>query len=308
MAAGETQVTSVPRQVASPSPGSPVTLAVREHGSPASTTHVVAMHGFPDDQRMWDPVVAALPADWHVVTYDSRGVGGSSRPPHRDGFRLHHHVDDLAAVVAATVPDGAAVHLLAHDWGSIAAWDVVAAAATRDPRLEGRLASFTSVSGPSLDHLTTRTAGLRGFARMLPQLLHSWYVWFFCLPRLPELTWRRLQRPVRRSLRRLDPTLDLLPWGRDLARDAVPALEIYRANVVRRLRGRGGRAAWRTSVPVLLVVALRDGFVLPLSVDGLEARCRDLTRVELDEGHWVPRARPEELARLVADHVGAHPA
>jgi pimeloyl-ACP methyl ester carboxylesterase len=55
------------------------------------------------------------------------------------------------------------------------------------------------------------------------------------------------------------------------------------------------------------VVATRDGFVLPRSLEGLEARCRDLTRVEVDEGHWVPRARPEEFADLVAGFVRRHP-
>ena len=286
--------------------GTPVTLAVREHGPREASTHVVLLHGFPDDQAMWDPLVAALPEDWHVVTYDSRGAGGSTRPTARVDYRLHHHVDDLVAVLEATVPAGARAHLVGHDWGSIAGWDVVAAEATGDPRLAGRLATWTSVSGPPLDHLAARTSGWAGRRRMLPQLLHSWYVWFFLLPRLPELTWRRGQRLLLPLLRRIDPTLSRLDWGPGVAHDAVPALEIYRANVVRRLRGPA--AAWRTSLPVLLVVALRDGFVLPLSTDGLEERCHDLTRVELDEGHWVPRARPEELAALVTEHVRSHPA
>ena len=296
MRAGETQVTPV-----TTGPGAtPVTLAVREHGPRDAGTHVVLMHGFPDDQTMWDPVVAALPEDWHVVTYDSRGAGRSTRPTARADYRLHHHVDDLVAVLDATTPPGERVHLVGHDWGSIAGWDAVAAAAVGDPRLAPRLATWTSVSGPSLDHLAARTAGWRGLRRMLPQLVHSWYVWFFLLPRLPELTWRRLQHLVRPLLRRLDPTVDLVPWGAEAARNAVPALEIYRANVVPRLRA---PRAWRTSLPVQVVVAGRDGFVLPVSVAGLDARCRDLAVVELDEGHWVPRARPEQLADLVADFV-----
>jgi pimeloyl-ACP methyl ester carboxylesterase len=82
------------------------------------------------------------------------------------------------------------------------------------------------------------------------------------------------------------------------------SIELYRANVLPRLRN---PLPWRTSLPVQLVVATRDGFVLPRSLEGLEARCRDLTRVEVDEGHWVPRARPEEFADLVAGFVRRHP-
>jgi len=41
---------------------------------------VVLVHGFPDDQTVWEPVVTALPDDWHVITYDVRGAGRSTQP------------------------------------------------------------------------------------------------------------------------------------------------------------------------------------------------------------------------------------
>ena len=300
MQAIETQVTST----ATAGVSLPVTLRVREHGDRGSATHVVLLHGYPDDQDMWEPVVEELPADWHVVTYDSRGTGGSSRPEGSAAYRLALLVEDLIAVLDATVPAGEKVHLVGHDWGSSLGWDAVAAS-TWDPRLEDRLASYTSCSGPPLDHLGSRSEGWAGRRRMLPQTLHSWYVWFFLLPGLPELTWRRLQWLVRPLMQRIDPTIGLIPWGSTARHDAVPAIGIYRANVVQRLRR---PLPWRTSLPVLLVVALRDGFVVPSSLDGLEARCRDLTRVEVDEGHWLPRARPTELADLVTGFVQRHSA
>ncbi len=39
------------------------------------------------------------------------------------------------------------VHVLAHDWGSVAVWEYL-----RRPGASDRVASFTSVSGPSTDH------------------------------------------------------------------------------------------------------------------------------------------------------------
>ena len=77
----------------SPRVSPPVTLAVTEYGDRSSSTHVLMVHGFPDDQQMWEPVVGSLPEDWHVVTYDVRGVGRSTRPdgsrglPHRAAGR-----------------------------------------------------------------------------------------------------------------------------------------------------------------------------------------------------------------------------
>ena len=130
--------------------------------------------------------------------------------------------------------------------------------------------------------------------------MRSWYVWLFQLPWLPELLWRHLQGFARRTARLIDPTIDLLPWGRDVRHNAEHTIDLYRANVLPRLRE---PLPWRTSVPVLLVVALRDGWVSTRSVAGLEARCRDLTRVEIDAGHWLPRAEPEQFARTVTEFV-----
>ncbi len=139
---------------------------------------------------------------------------------------------------------------------------------------------------------------------MLPQFLRSWYVWLFQIPWLPEMVWRHLQGFARGSARRIDPTIELLPWGKEVRHNAERTIDLYRANVIPRLRE---PLPWRTSVPVLLVIALRDGWVSPRSVAGLEARCRDLTRVEIDAGHWLPRAEPQEFARVVTEFVRAHP-
>ena len=278
-----------------------VQLAVREYGDPASATQVVLLHGFPDDQTMWEPVVESLPADWHVITYDARGAGGSSRPRTRSAYRTELLVEDLVAVVRATVPDDARFHLVGHDWGSCAGWEVLAAE-TWDHRLAGRLASFTSASGPSFDHLATRLSTWPGRLRLLPQLLHSWYVYVFLIPLLPELTTRLTLPLVRAFFERVDPTVRLLGRGPDVTRNAIPSINLYRANVGARMRA---PRPWRTSVPVLLVVALRDGFVTPRALEGLEARCRHLDRVEVDEGHWVPRARPAEFAAAIRQAVDA---
>ncbi len=277
----------------------PVTLQVIEYGDRTSSTHLVLVHGFPDDQTMWEPVVASLPDDWHVITYDVRGSGRSSQPEGRSAYRTELLVEDLIAVLHATVPADEQIHLVGHDWGSTAMWDVVAAE-TWDPRLEGRLASYTSASGPSLDHLGSMSETWRGKLRMLPQTVHSWYIWLFLVPWLPEQTWSHFQWFVRRTARLLDPTIDLLSWGPEVRNNARHSLNLYRANVVPRLRN---PLPWRTSVPVLLVVATQDAWIAPVSLSGLEARCRDLSRVEIKDGHWLPRARPEELAGLLTTFV-----
>lgn len=294
-----------PRQhrVTSGSGSHEVTLAVREYGDRAADVHVVLVHGFPDDQDLWGPVVAHLPDAWHVVTYDVRGAGESSRPTAVSAYDVSLLADDFLAVLAATVPAEARFHVAAHDWGSIAFWEVLARAGD-DDSLGRRIASFTSASGPSLDHLGSVWASPGGKRRLLGQAGHSWYVWLFQSPALPELSWRRLQWGLRPWLQRLDPTMKALPWGDGVARNAVPAVNLYRANVLPRLRK---PRPWRTNVPVRLLMARRDPFVTPLALDGLQARCRNLSRVDIDDGHWHVRTQPEFFAAQVADQVSSHP-
>lgn len=287
MGARETQVTSTTTP--------PVTLAVAEHGPREAEVHLLLLHGYPDDRSLWDGVVAALPHDWHVVTMDNRGAGRSSRPSQTSAYAVAELVEDVAAVVTATVPDGAPLHLAGHDWGAVVGWEVLAAA-TWDPRLD-QLASFTAVSGLSLDHLRTRASTWRGRWELRAQLRHSWYVALFRTPGLPELLWGRGQRVMRAVTRRIDPTSEQLPWGGGLARDATSGLGLYRA-----LR-RGPTSYWRTSVPVLVVGGRHDAFITLAAQDGLEARCRDLVRVALDTGHWIPRSEPRRLAGLLEEHV-----
>lgn len=275
-------------------------ICVVEHSPDATGPTVVLVHGYPDQQEMWGPVARLLvAAGLRVVTYDVRGAGRSEAPASRAGYRCERLVDDLVAVLDAVLPAGEAVHLVGHDWGSIQLWDAVAAERT-DPRLHGRIASFTSVSGPSLDQAARVARRSRGRAAGLRQLAHSWYVWFFQVPVLPELLWRVAGRPVRRLATRLEGTDH---WGPGMARDAARGVELYRANVPRRLlRPR----PLEVRVPVLVVHPRRDRFLTRVLTEGLEEGCSDVRVVEVGAGHWFPRTHPEQLADLVLEHVRGH--
>lgn len=118
-----------------------VQLAVREEGAPENPT-VVLLHGYPDTGAVWDEVTERLRHRFHVVTYDVRGAGDSTVPGDEAAYALPELVGDLHAVIDAVSP-ARPVHLVGHDWGSIQGWDAVTSSA-----LDGRIASFTSISGP----------------------------------------------------------------------------------------------------------------------------------------------------------------
>lgn len=267
-----------------------ISLAVREYGDPGSP-HVVLVHGYPDDQTLWEGVVAGL-GDYHCITYDVRGAGNSSTPAQVRDYRNELLTDDLVAVVEAAVPEGEPFHLVAHDWGSIQSWDSVT-----DPRLSGRIASFVSASGPSVDHIAG-SRNRRGGA-LLRQLGHSLYVFGFQLPWLPEQLWRREALAAR-----LIPVLAAQDgeseWSPRLARNASNGVNLYRANILRKMLNPRPK---KVTVPVLLVVATRDTFVGPVYLAPIADHCDDLTRVEIDAAHWHPRAHPELLIDILQEHL-----
>ncbi len=289
-------MTTTPRRVIS-SDG--VGLAVFESGDPAAPT-IVAVHGYPDNHAVWDGVAALLADRFHVVTYDVRGAGASDKPGATSAYRMPQLVDDLAAVIDAVSP-AAPVHLLAHDWGSIQSWPAVT-----DERLAGRIATFTSVSGPSLDY---SGAWLRQVRRhpgaSLRQLAHSYYIGLFQLPGLPELAVRRglldrglaLSTAGSRSVAAVDADPQRTPA------DKLNGINLYRANMVGRLsRPRPVPAP----LPVQVVVAEQDPFVTPqLAVEAAQPWVTDLTVRRLAGGHWVVSERPDLIARLTSEFIAA---
>src|SRR5262249_57853863 len=156
-----------------------VRLAVREYGGPGRPT-VLLVHGYPDDQAVWDRVVPLLADRYRVVTYDVRGAGRSGAPRDRRRYVLPVLAADLVAVLDAVSP-AAPVHLVGHDWGACQLWEPV----TR-PELAPRIASFTAISGPCLDHaaawMRDRLRRPRGWPLAAGQLARSWYLLFFPLP------------------------------------------------------------------------------------------------------------------------------
>lgn len=271
-----------------------VRLAVYEAGPPDAPT-VLAVHGYPDNHSLWDGIVELLAPDFHVVTYDVRGAGASEKPRAQRAYRMRQLVDDLRAVLDATSLTRP-VHLVAHDWGSIQSWPAIT-----DERLAGRIASFTSISGPSLDYSGVWMRQVRQHPRSsLRQLAHSYYILLFQLPRLPELAARRgiIARGVRRAGGRPDAA------GHNA--DATHGVQLYRANMLGRITRPKPVPA---DVPVQLVVADKDPFATPeLVVGATEPWVPNLTVVPVSGGHWLVSQQPELFARLIRDFVAQIPA
>ncbi len=281
--------------------GAGLELSLTERGDPTRPA-VLLVHGFPDTSAVWSPVASLLAADFHVVTYDVRGAGQSDIPQHRQDYDLSLLVDDMAAVADAVSPH-APVHLVAHDWGSIQGWEAVT-----DQNLVGRFASYTSISGPPLDHAALWSRSHRSLQpkvllQAIRQAMHSWYIAFFHLPVLPQLVARGAgSRGLwARALHRIEQAPSDAEWpAPTFGADFAHGVELYRANVLPRFRH---PTLGHTDTPIQIIIPKKDRYVTPGLLEGLEAWSSTVWCREVNAGHWVVRSHPELVATCVREVI-----
>jgi pimeloyl-ACP methyl ester carboxylesterase len=271
-------------------------------GDPKATP-LVLVHGYPDNLRVWDKVSAILSRDHLVIRYDVRGAGKSDKPPGTRAYRLPLLEQDLQAVVNTLIPDRG-FHLIAHDWGSIQSWESV----TGGP-LQSRIRSYTSISGPCLDHVgfwlrqQIRSSNLSGFMKVMQQLGSSWYVFLFQLPLLPELLWKAgLDRLWPGYLRNHEQIEDAR-FSKMQKADGLYGVKLYRANFLPRLLRPRPRFA---ECPVQVIIPARDAYVRPELNEHLVQWTGKLTLQRLDAPHWAPLTAPDDVSDAISSFVSAH--
>jgi pimeloyl-ACP methyl ester carboxylesterase len=261
---------------------------------------ILAIHGWPDNHHVWDAVAEELVqrygGRYNVVAYDVRGAGESPPPARRLGYQFSQLISDIGAVIDSL--GAGQVHLLGHDWGSIQAW-----AGVTDDSVMGKVASFTSISGPHLRYAGAFLRSARSprtLAQVVGQLVASSYIAFFLCPVVPELGFRSrilvklvelLERIGARGRRRSTP--------RSIT-DYVNGLNLYRANMLASLLSRD---LPKTTVAVQVLVPRSDLFVTPALQRFTGAIPAGGRVIDIDGGHWVLTSHPEDIARLTAEWV-----
>jgi pimeloyl-ACP methyl ester carboxylesterase len=249
---------------------------------------VVLLHGFPQTSACWTPLLEALAAaGYRAVAPDQRGYSPGARPTTVTAYRLPELVADVLAI--ADRLGAGRIHLVGHDWGGVVAW-----------RLAGwhpdRVATLTSLSTPHP----------RAFARALvagAQALRSAYIPVFRIPRLPELLLGgRRQRGLHWLLAQDGLDAEWVnTYTRAMAQPgALPAaLAWYRAATPFSLR------APRVGVPTLYVWGSRDAALGPRAAITTARWITGAYRFEVlpGAGHWLPEQHPEELGRMLLEHL-----
>ena len=266
-------------------------LYVKTWGNEANPA-LVLVHGYPDNQEVWELVIQQLIQDFYVLSYDVRGAGKSSIPKRIRDYRLEQLSLDLESVVNTVLEDHP-FHLAAHDWGSIQSWESVT-----EPKFRGRILSYSTISGPCLDHTAfwMRQQFKQNKPRFFKQLTKSWYIAVFQLPLLAPVIWT-LFTPEKwdKVLQQLEQQKDL-PLNSHIAADGKHGIGLYRANFIPRLTQPRQRFA---VCPVQAIVLKQDNFVSPELIDEVPKWAENFQRVEIDANHWAILSQAE----LVAEYI-----
>jgi pimeloyl-ACP methyl ester carboxylesterase len=264
---------------------------------------VILLHGFPEFWYSWRHQLIALGKNYHVVAPDMRGYNLSDKPAHVEDYRVEVLVEDVVGLIKYFGAEQAAI--VAHDWGAGVAWTL----AQKHPERVSKLAV-----------LQVPPAAVWRANMSLRQLLRSWYMFFFQIPRLPEWAIGRsnfaaldktfTDKVVRKgSFTGSD--IDLYKEALGQPGAVTAAVNYYRANV-RRVMSRNAdgasgpdrevgdqkkRGDGRIKVPTLFIFGEQDFAILPSTVRGI-AEHIDAPYSELriaDSGHWVQNEAVDEV-------------
>jgi len=258
---------------------------------------IILLHGFPECWLSWKAQIKPLAdAGYRVWAPDQRGYNLSDKPSAISDYRI----DKLAAdVEALRIAAGAEkFHLVGHDWGAAVAW-------WYGLHYSDHLRSLTAINVPH-PVVFKRTLG-----RNPKQLLKSWYMFFFQLPKLPELLlslgdFSRLAKGLKSSSNKgaFDQTLmnELkAAWRQPGALTGM--LNWYRAAIRRPIKPDNVHI----SAPTRILWGVNDIALTPEMASASKDYCDQVELTYYPEAtHWLPHDLPDTVTTEILQFCDAH--
>jgi len=254
---------------------------------------LVLLHGFPEFWYGWHRAITPLvDAGYRVLVPDQRGYNLSEKPDGVRPYRISELSGDIVDLVASSGRESA--HIVGHDWGAVVAWDV----SLRHPETVDRL-GIVNVPHPTVFQNTLKSNP--------KQMLKSWYMFFFQLPRIPEWFQRR---------RNFQPLVDGFRSSKE-GTFTENDIERYRTAWDRE-RGITGMINWyralfrhaedppreQVEAPTLVIWGEQDKYLLTEMASRSVEYCDDGRLEQIPEGtHWVHHEYPERVTDHLVEHL-----
>lgn len=248
---------------------------------------IVLLHGFPETAQSWTDTASELNRHgFRTYAINQRGYSLGAQPKRRSAYKSAELVADVHAFLNMI---NEPVYLVGHDWGAVVAWEV---ALTHPDQIQ----HLTAISVPH------KAAFLKSMLSS-NQLLKSYYIGLFQLPKIPEILFEKFPR-VGRSLLKSTGMTDhqLSIFQKDMvdAKRLTGALNWYRGLPFSSNR----YLKQKVKVPTLFIWGKHDSAVgqkgVDLNKDYIDA---PYTEVVLDATHWIPTQNAKELSALIIQNV-----
>lgn len=248
---------------------------------------IVLLHGFPETAQSWTDTASELNRHgFRTYAINQRGYSLGAQPKRRSAYKSAELVADVHAFLNMI---NEPVYLVGHDWGAVVAWEV---ALTHPDQIQ----HLTAISVPH------KAAFLKSMLSS-NQLLKSYYIGLFQLPKIPEILFEKFPR-VGRSLLKSTGMTDhqLSIFQKDMvdAKRLTGALNWYRGLPFSSNR----YLKQKIKVPTLFIWGKHDSAVGQKSVDlNKDYIDAPYTEVVLDATHWIPTQNAKELSALIIQNV-----
>jgi len=247
----------------------------------------VLLHGFPETNKSWQETAEILNQNgYRTFAVNQRGYSLGAQPQNRRDYRSSALVEDVNALIDMIQQQ---VYLVGHDWGAVVAWDV----AQRYPE---KIKHLITISVPH------KAAFMRSMLSS-NQLLKSYYIGLFQLPKIPELLFEKLPKLGLGLLKDSGMTAKQLE---DFQQDIVVEKRLSSAlNWYRGLPFSSNKNLTQpVFVPTLFIWGKHDSAIgsksVALNHHYVKAAYKEIV---MDATHWIPVQNAKQLSQHILETI-----
>lgn len=250
----------------------------------------VLLHGFPETAHSWQATTKYLNAHgFRTYAIHQRGYSLGAQPKERYAYRTQALVEDVHTFLNIL---NEPVYLVGHDWGAIVAWDVAL-------KYPDKIKHLTAVSVPHLG------AYIRSMFSS-NQLLKSYYIGLFQLPKIPEAMFEKFPKigfSLLKSNGMTNEQLQIFKTEMVDEKRLSSALNWYRGLPF----SSNKNLKQKVSVPTLFIWGKHDSAVGQKSVSlNKNYVTGPYTEIILDASHWIPAQNAQQLSQLIIEDTGKY--